>query len=64
MALFRGEIGKGDDGGPVIEGSCRFFGYVFEGMYVDEREITQGRWKLFRVMVLLTDESFYRHIHA
>jgi hypothetical protein len=42
LALTRGKTGKGDDGRPVTEGSRRFFGYLFEGMHVDERETAQG----------------------
>jgi hypothetical protein len=42
LARTREQVGEGDDGGPVVEGSCGLSGYVSEGVYVDELKITLG----------------------
>jgi len=42
LACTGEQIGQGDDGGPVVKGSCGFFGYVFKGVYVDKLEAASG----------------------
>ena len=39
----RGKIGESDDRGSAAEGSCGLFGYLSEGVYVDELQIAQGK---------------------